>query len=136
MGWTRVEVVKCLDGNVRIEENGGINHPEISEEYRDDIESGIAEEIKTAMVGEKKPLTPEGKKIAEMEKKMAEMEKLLKERKVEPKKEAVKIQLHQFSNGEIEGLRAKYEEVFNKKPHHKMGLDKLKSEIESKLIAQ
>ena len=68
MGWTRVDVIKCLDGNNKIEKDGIFNHPVI------DTPDNIAVEIKKAMVGEEKQLTPEQKEIKQLKAQMAKLD--------------------------------------------------------------
>jgi hypothetical protein len=122
MGWTRVDVVKCFDGNEKLEENGMFNHPET------DIPSNIEAEIKVAMEGDKKKLTPEQQEIKELKAQMAEIVK------GKQKKEAPKEKSGKGNDDEALNLaREKYEELFKKKPHHKKTLEKINNEIDAKL---
>ena len=117
MGWTRVDVVKCLDGNERIEEDGIINHPEVK------VPETIEAEIKKAMEGEEKVLTPDQQKIKDLE---GKIEKILNSKQDSSKKiESV--------DRYLESARKKYEEVFGKKPHHKSSTEKLNEAIQDKL---
>lgn len=126
MGWSRVDVIKCLDGNTRIEKDGMINHPVI------DTPDNIAVEIKEAMVGPKKQLTPEQQEIKDLKAQMAELLELKEGIPNDvgngPGNDGAAIHAQALSNA-----RSKYEEVFSKKPHHKKTLQKLTKEIEVEL---
>ena len=100
----RVDVEKVLDFI-----NGKWEEIEIPKE--------IINEVKKAHVGSKEvKLTPQEQKIADLE---AKLEKLLSKEE-EPMNENV---------DELADLQAQYEAKFNKKPHHKMGIKKLKEEL-------
>lgn len=124
MGWTRVDVIKCLDGNERIEKDGMINHPVI------DTPDNIAVEIKKAMVGEDKPLTPEQQEIKDLK---AQMALLLETKKSESENNGTKISTSTGTDEKLKDAREEYEKVFGKKPHHKKTLEKLAEEIKVEL---
>lgn len=135
MGWSRVDVIKCLDGNTRIEKDGMINHPVI------DTPDNIAVEIKEAMVGPKKQLTPEQQEIKDLKDQMAE---LLESKKGKSKGDGTKdgtstntsTSTKNDSDEKLNDTRKEYEEVFGKKPHHKKTLEKLTEEIKVELTSK
>ena len=112
IGICRIEVEKVL-------EHDGENFVVLEE-----IPQSIKDEVKAAhSLVEKPDLTPEQKEIAELKAQMAE---LLKANKVDktPVNAVVKV-----DEDELAKLQAKYEAKFNKKPHHMMGIKKLKEEL-------
>lgn len=124
MGWGKVDVFKCLDGNKKITEGEKINHPEI------DIPGNIQKEIDAAMAVNEKPLTPEQKEIKELKEQVAA---LVSASKKPAKKEVIKKDNTPNVNEELEAARDKYFEVLKEKPHHAKGLPKLNEEIEAEL---
>ncbi len=127
MGWTRVDVIKCLDGNERLfdEESRVANHPEVKDS---EIIKTIEAEIKKAMVGKEKVLTPEQQEIKELKAQMAE---LVASKKDSPKKTTIGNPV--IVDEELTTARVKYEKVFGKKSHHKKTLEKLTEEIKVEL---
>lgn len=126
MGWTRVDVIKCLDGNERTfdEETRIANHPEVDDA---EIVKTIEAEIKKAMAGEEKQLTPEQQEIKELK---AQMAKLLGTKQDAPKDDSKKSE---GTDQELTAARIKYEEVFGKKPHHKSSVENINEAIKEKL---
>lgn len=150
MGWTKVDVVKCLDGN---------------NDYKEmDIPGVIVEEIKAAMSMDKAQLTPEQREIKELKEQMAELmkgkskqnqsddsakEKAEAEAKAKAEAEAkakaeaeaaakkqeeerLAKEKAEAEAKELENARLKYEEVFGKQPHHKKTIEAINKEIEEK----
>lgn len=126
MGWTRVDVIKCLNGDEKLEKDGMFNHPEI------DAPNNIEAEIKAAMVGKEKPLTKEQQEIKDLK---AQMAKFLDGKKPKgnapPKIEEPKGE----DDKKLNAARAEYEKVFGKKPHHKKTLEGLTEDINTKLAS-
>lgn len=120
MGWTRVDVVKCLNGNSRIMVEGVINHPEV------DVPEAVKDEIKKAMVVKEKQLTPDQQKIKDLE---AKLDQLI-ESKEDPK-EAIKNT--EEVDEELTAARERYVDAFGKKPHHKSSAEKINQLVEEKL---
>lgn len=123
MGWGKIEVEECLDGNEKLSENGMFNHPKI------DIPKNIQEEIDVAMKVNEKPLTKEEQRIKDLEEQVAELVAVSKNKK--PKTDNTPN-----SNEELEEARDKYFKVMKKKPHHTKNLAKLNAEIEAELNKQ
>jgi len=110
--FTRIKFIKATDGVVQ--KDGSIKEIEVSPELIKRIESCLsAPEAK---------LTPEQEKIKELE---AKINALVNG--ATPKSEKVVE-----SSDELEVARAKYEELYGEKPHHKLSLAKLNAAIAEK----
>jgi len=85
---------------------------------KSDIPKNIEEEVEFAHKGDQTVrLTPEQQRIADLE---AKIELLMNKDK--------KLVVEE-DDDELAELQSKYEAKFNKKPHHKMGVKKLKEEL-------
>ena len=108
-GFCKVEVLKV--SNI-VPDNGTYKY-ENCEDF-----SEIKELVKKQHINKlEKPLSKEQIEINELKK---QVEQLLKVKEPEKVKE---------NDTELEDLRTKYEAKFNKKPHHMMGIKKLKEEL-------
>ena len=83
-----------------------------------DIPKSVSKGVEIAFKGDKtKNITPQEQKIADLE---AKLEAFINKDKKEDEID---------DNDELKDLQSKYEDKFNKKPHHKMGIKKLKEEL-------
>ena len=128
MGWTKVDVVKCLDETKKTLVDGVYQLEEV------DIPKTVIEEVQKAMAVNEKPLTEEQREIKELKAMVAELagKKPAKKEKAAPKKEAVKDNTPNI-NEELETARDEYLKVIGKKPHHMKQLTALNKEIKEKL---
>lgn len=131
MGWTKVDVVKCLDGNKKELIDGVYQLEEIK------IPQIVIEDIRNAMRANEKPLTKDEQRIKDLEDQVKALvdavNPVKKEaKKIESKKEAVKDNTPNI-NEELEAARDEYKKVIGKKPHHMKQLSTLNEEIKAKL---
>ena len=121
MGLTKVEIVKCTDGD------NGYKEIEIPKEIQADIDNcfKIPESL----------LTPEQKKIKELEEKIEALAGTVHPKGERPKKEKVIEEvIVSEDNSDIEQLRIKYEELWGEKPHQRMGIKKMNQKIAEKSV--
>lgn len=126
MGWTKVDVIKCLDGNKKELVEGVYQLEEI------DIPKEIIAEIQMAMKANEKPLTKEGKRIKDLEEQVAELVAAGKQAKKANENKPAKDNTPNI-NEELEAARDEYLKVLGKKPSHLMKLANINKAIEEKL---
>jgi hypothetical protein len=105
-GYTEIKVLSVVDktGKDKVEDNGLIQ-----------------KEVNEAMTSEEKQLTPEQKEIAELKARLEAMES-----NGSKKDDVIDTEL-------LEKLRKQYSDLFDKKPHHLLGVEKLQEAINEKL---
>lgn len=129
MGWTKVDVVKCLDGNKKSLVKGVYQLEEI------DIPKEVIESIQIAMKASEKPMTADEKRIKDLEEQVASLVAAGKPAKKAELKKPAKDNTPNV-NEELEAARDRYMEVFKgikPKGFHMKKLATLNEEIEAEL---
>lgn len=114
--YSKIDVVMCTD---------------LGKDYREkpkeiDTPDEVLSDIETALKGKGVVLTPQEQEIKDLKDDIAELKGKKSKKEVEEKKE------ENTGGDELESLRAKYTELYGKKPNHLMKEAGLKKKIEEK----
>lgn len=116
MNFVKVEVVGFYD---KTDKDGSFVYNEAPEDVLKEVDSSMTAQ-------EEVPLTPQQKEIAELKAQMAEF---LGSKKTEKKSEAPQADNTPNINEELDAARARYKEVFGKKPNTLLKLETLNNKI-------
>lgn len=112
LGYRKIEIVKCTDGNNKL--------------YKTiDTPQEIIDSVEKAMKGQEVKLTPKEQEIKDLKETVAKL--------VDAKEKPVKEETKEGNVDELEAARAEYTKLFDKKPSHLMKLEGLKKKISDKL---
>lgn len=118
--YSKIEVVVCTDAD---------------EDYKEiETPAEVLSDVEKALKGEEIKLTPQQQEIKELKEAVEELKGKKESKKSESKpKEEKKFDKTPDTDEELEAARARFEEVFGKKPHYLTALKTINKKIEAEL---